>query len=649
MDPLGQSGRMVNLCLLAAAGSGVLLLFWYSSSLSEAHASVAAMSGSIVARTVRAVHRLSSDLTMAFLLLHALRMLAARKVGEARSVAWVSGVAMLGLVWSIGWTGYWLVWDSQAQGIATSTMAALDRLRVFGEPLGRLFLADRLVPSLLFFIVFFVHMLVPLLLAAGLLVHLSRLNRVRLLPSAKLSFAFLGVLLAVALLRPAPLGPPAAMASVPEWWTIDAWYAAPLQVVLRWRGADLWVVVLGTLVVAALLPLFFRRRVNTMPVGEGIPAPWQPRVDVSRCHACTQCVQDCPYDAIAMVPRTGDSRWELQAEVNPDKCVGCAVCVGSCDSEAMRLPLFDAVEREPGIISRALAGSEGGRRRAIALVAMDAIGGDVRWKDTDWERLLPGFQIARVPTGSWVRPKFVEQLARSGFERILIVVDGNAEANARDGNRWPLMRLSGKRKPAYRPSRAGGQSDVWQVLDFCPGDATFSARASAFLSAGRSEEAAPQSSWRWIPWGVHASAIILIVSWLGALTLRHPGPDQPRFVFSFKAFGAVHAEVAKAEEQRPVHMRGAITTKQRRADVKVFVSVNGVEIERSFEAKGLSHDGGASGMVDVALPTVGCPVEVRLDTGDEKKQYVWRGQVTGRPRSAQVLTFEPGSGFVLER
>ena len=34
-------------------------------------------------------------------------------------------------------------------------MRLLDALPIFGEPLGRLYVADRMVPSLLFFVVFF--------------------------------------------------------------------------------------------------------------------------------------------------------------------------------------------------------------------------------------------------------------------------------------------------------------------------------------------------------------------------------------------------------------------------------------------------------------------------------------------------------------
>ena len=101
-------------------------------------------------------------------------------------------MGLLGLVWFIGWTGYWLVWDERAQLLALDTIRALDVLPIFGEPMLRLFAADRTVPSLLFFVVFFLHMVLPLGIAAGLCLHLARLSRSPLLPDVP-TFKELGV------------------------------------------------------------------------------------------------------------------------------------------------------------------------------------------------------------------------------------------------------------------------------------------------------------------------------------------------------------------------------------------------------------------------------------------------------------------------
>ncbi len=422
-DPLGQTGRMANFALLIAVFSGVLLLMWYSSSLTQAYPSLDALRGHTLGGWIRALHRYSSDLVMFFLLVHAVRMFFARKFTGARWLPWVAGIVLVGVVWFIGWTGFWLVWDQPAQKIATTSMRFLDALPIFGEPLSRLFLTDRLVPSLLFFVVFFFHMLLPLMIALGLGIHLIRLNRVQLLPDRRLMVAFCVALMVAAWLVPAPLDAPAEMAQKAEHLTVDAWYLSPLALALRFQDSGLWLVLGGVFVLGAGVPWLLGRRFAPRANADGVrpPADFQTVVEVSRCHACTQCVQDCPFDAVSMVPRTDGKRFETQAWVDPSKCVGCAVCVGSCDSEAMHLPWFDAIAVEPGIHDAAVALLTTGKPARVALVATDTVGGMTFFDHAVWQARLPDYLVHTVPTASWVRPKFVERLLAAGVSRVLIV------------------------------------------------------------------------------------------------------------------------------------------------------------------------------------------------------------------------------------
>jgi hypothetical protein len=197
-----SQAQAANVALLVAVATGILMLVWYSPSLQFAYPSLAAIKGHTAGGWVRAMHRYSSDLMMLLLIVHAGRMFVAQKFSGARWLAWVSGIGMLGLVWFIGWTGYWLVWDQPAQQVAVSSIQLLDGLPIFGEPLGRLFVSDRTVPSLLFFVVFFLHMLLPLMIAIGLAVHLARVSRARLLPRRGLCFTLIAALCLAALLVP---------------------------------------------------------------------------------------------------------------------------------------------------------------------------------------------------------------------------------------------------------------------------------------------------------------------------------------------------------------------------------------------------------------------------------------------------------------
>lgn len=658
-DPLGQSGRMANLALLVAVASGVALLVWYSSSLTQAHASLAALHAGGLGAWVRALHRYSSDLVMFFLLVHALRIFFARKFTGARWLPWVSGVGLVALIWFIGWTGFWLVWDQPAQKLATESMRVLDALPIFGEPLGRLFLTDRLVPSLLFFVVFFTHMLLPLGIATGLVVHLIRLNRVKLLPDRRLVVAFLLPLALAAWLVPAPLDAPAAMAEKAAALTVDAWYLSPLALSLRLQHSGAWLVLGGLFALALGVPWLLGRRFapRAPEAGPRPSAAFQTVVETSRCHACTQCVQDCPFDAVRMVPRSDGKRFTTQAWVDPTRCVGCAVCVGSCDSEAMHLPWFDAVAIEPRIEAEARAALTGGGADVavcVAMVAADACGGMERFDAAAWRERLPDFQVHAVPTASWVRPKFVERLLAAGVARVLIVRDSRAEASARYGNRWIADRLAGTRAPSFRPARAGGDiaAEAWCVLDHDPAAPRRLARAAAaFARGGRPVVETHPAAWtlpRMAAFTALCALILVFTIQLSHLRVDNPEPAGPELVFSFKAFGAWQApgagEVAPRDQSdRPVHMRGAPRAKHREP-VRVRLIVDGEAEERVYAAKGLSRDGPAIAVWRLPLAPGARAVEIVLADENETPRR-WAGVIEARERRLHVLTFDPAEGF----
>ena len=55
-------------------------------------------------------------------------------------------------------------------------------------------------------------------------------------------------------------------------------------------------------------------------------------VHVDHCNGCTRCVEDCPYGAVSMAPRSDGAKFDLEAVVNPSLCVSCGICVGACPS-----------------------------------------------------------------------------------------------------------------------------------------------------------------------------------------------------------------------------------------------------------------------------------------------------------------------------
>ena len=103
-----------------------------------------------------------------------------------------------------------------------------------------------------------------------------------------------------------------------------------------------------------------------------------------------------------------------------------------------------------------------------------------------------------------------------------------------------------------------------------------------------------------------------------------------------------------AEAAKPIHMRGRSTDKPQRAAVTVRLTVDGVTEERTYRAKGISHDGPALDEWRHPLTTGDHEIEVEILTGQKGKTQRWSGRVQAKPRHLHVVTFKPESGFRVE-
>ncbi len=476
LNLVAQPGAAANVSLLYALVSGILMLFWYSPSVHEAHASLAASAPYSLGRIMQGLHRYSSDACMLFVFLHAIQVMAARAVTGARWLAWVTGILLLGLLWFDGWTGYWLAWDDSAARIAITSARWLDIIPIFAEPLSRTFLADATVTSLHFFLVFFIHMLIPLAMGVALWLHIARLNRSRFLTSGRAAAALGLFFVLLAIAAPAVPGPAATLSRDPATVRMDWFYMAPLVVMERVTPMTGWALASVLVSFALGLPwILARRRAAPVTVVE------------DRCNGCRQCVVDCPYAAITMnlrpdapfvtatssaaataastsasaaasatansAPATTATSPVLRAAVfatenpvgepdplrraviDPALCVGCGICVGSCAPAAIdfrHLPVTAVRERMARWLTDSrlwVSHPSGGAPRSKAWAPPDALAflcthgaaSSLAFDPANGiSPELPGYRIVPVPCTGWVHPYLLRRAFKEGYSAVLV-------------------------------------------------------------------------------------------------------------------------------------------------------------------------------------------------------------------------------------
>lgn len=321
-NPLYRSGTIAVALLSLATVTGLILIFFYR--LGEAYESIVDIQNQIYfGRWLRAVHRYSSDAAVYAVVIHIFRMFVQKKSWGPRILAWLSGVILLLSLLITGWTGFVMVWDTHAQVLAMAGAKVIDSLGFLPDPISRSFNGEvSQPPSSFFFLNLFLHIVLPLGMIFGVWVHTAKMARATWFPHRRL-YLSLALLLGVGgALWPAPLDVKADLLSIPQHFQLSG----PFGFWLMWAFKNPVSVALGFFgmtVFLFILPGILRPSVKRRPPSSDL--------DPAKCHGCTQCVVDCPYEAIQMVPRKTEP-WisEQIASVDPDLCVSCGLCAASC-------------------------------------------------------------------------------------------------------------------------------------------------------------------------------------------------------------------------------------------------------------------------------------------------------------------------------
>ena len=430
-NPLYHSGALVVACFVVLLVTGLYLLLFYR--IGTPYESVAIISGQWWGGSwIRSLHRYVADLAVVAAVVHAVRMFVQRRTWGPRAMAWLSGVVLLGIFLVCGWTGYVMVWDAHGHLLAAEGARLFDALPVFSEPLVRAFAGEEDVPRAFFFMNLFAHIALPAGVALFLWVHVSRLARAQIMPGKPLFWGTAGVLTLAAVLWPAPLLPKANLLSLPADIPTDFVYGFWLPVARAMAAWQVWLAAAGGVALVSLVPVFTKPRAKRSP-----PPSW---VNPRYCTGCEQCYEDCPYEAISMVPRD-DGRDTLVALVEPAKCVSCGICAGSCAPMGVGPAGRDGRDQLVRV-KEFLAEVQPGPKDVVVI---GCLFGAVRSA-----RDLAGASVYPVHCVGNLHTSVIEYLVRAGSGGVLVATCPPRDCRSREGVKWFEERVYNQREAELR-------------------------------------------------------------------------------------------------------------------------------------------------------------------------------------------------------
>ena len=251
LNPLYYIGAISYYLMWLIVASGLYLYAFFETSISGAQSSVEALTHGQpwAGGVLRSIHRYASDGVVLTMLLHMARHWAFDRYRGFRWFSWVSGLALLWLVYVAGINGYMLPWDRLAKFTVIATAEWLDWLPVFNGTLVRNFIFEQNVNDRLFSLLSFIHIGVPLALLAILWVHTQRVPQARTSPPLPVMLTLTAALVVLSVLKPAVSQVEESSALGFDWF-----YLPVLALLYRWTPGEVWLLVGGASLLLFLLP-----------------------------------------------------------------------------------------------------------------------------------------------------------------------------------------------------------------------------------------------------------------------------------------------------------------------------------------------------------------------------------------------------------
>ena len=256
LNPFYYLGAIAYFQMWIVVASGLYLYAFFETSATLAYTSVEALTHSQrwAGGLMRSLHRYASDGMALAMLLHLARHFVFGHHRGFRWFSWVSGVALLGLVYVSGINGDMLPWDRLAQFVVIACSEWLDALPIFNGTLARNFLDTAAVSDRLFSLLSFLHIGLPLGVLALLWIHTQRVPKAHTQPPAPIAAGIIAMLLALSVVKPALSHAPADLATVPATLGLDWFYLPVLPLVYEWGIGATWALVAGASAFLFALP-----------------------------------------------------------------------------------------------------------------------------------------------------------------------------------------------------------------------------------------------------------------------------------------------------------------------------------------------------------------------------------------------------------
>jgi ferredoxin/coenzyme F420-reducing hydrogenase delta subunit len=461
LNPLQYLGAMTIFFFWIVLVSGIWLFIFFQTSVDGAYESVEYLThdqwyfGSVM----RSLHRYASDAAMVTLALHIIKEFVFDHHRGKRWFSWITGIPLLWIVFPLGITGYWLVWDELALYVALTSAELLDWLPIFTDSMARNFLSTESLSDRFFTLMAFLHLIgLPLFLVFAIWLHVLRISRPKINPPRELMVGTLLIMLVLSLVYPALSQEKANLATAPQNLSLDWYYLFVYPLMKSWSPGAVWLLLIGSSLLLFIAPWLPPAKARAVAV-----------VDLDNCNGCQRCVDDCPYSAVMMQPRSDGKSYEMEAIVDESMCVACGICVGACPTAT---PFRKASALSPGIdlpdlsasmlraeVENAGASLQGSQRLMVFTCQGGQSLGNLSAADT---ALISVRCMAQLP------PSFFDFiLSKNHADGVFLAGCTGGACQYRQGSQWTGDRLERTRDPHLRKrinSRriARGWDDGWK-------------------------------------------------------------------------------------------------------------------------------------------------------------------------------------------